>query len=196
MQCDVCGNEATHHETVVRGGAGVQRHLCEACARKQGLGAGAGPAVQAIQKAMTQAALSAAAEQLASAALACPACGLRLPEFRESGRLGCARCYEAFEVHLAPLIGRAHEGATHHTGRVSGAGAVGGVPVAPSPAGPQGRPRRPAMSVPEARRRLEILRRELAAAVAGEQYERAAALRDQMTKLEAVVRAAGPGGAA
>ena len=37
MKCDQCGQEATVHELRVVNGKKVERHLCEACARKQGI---------------------------------------------------------------------------------------------------------------------------------------------------------------
>ena len=37
MKCDQCGQEATVHELRVVNGKKVERHLCEACARKHNL---------------------------------------------------------------------------------------------------------------------------------------------------------------
>jgi len=37
MKCDQCEQEATVHELRVVGGKKVERHLCERCARKQGI---------------------------------------------------------------------------------------------------------------------------------------------------------------
>ncbi|MEK9145303.1 MAG: hypothetical protein AAB339_06820, partial [Elusimicrobiota bacterium] len=47
---------------------------------------------------------------------ACPACGLRWTEFRKTGRLGCAGCYEGFARPLAGLLRRIH-GTQRHLGK-------------------------------------------------------------------------------
>ena len=52
---------------------------------------------------------------VARGADACARCGATLQDFRESGRLGCAECYQAFEVPLRDLLRRLH-GSTHHMG--------------------------------------------------------------------------------
>ncbi len=38
VKCDQCDKEATVHEVTVRQGAKVEKHLCEACAAKLGIG--------------------------------------------------------------------------------------------------------------------------------------------------------------
>jgi protein arginine kinase activator len=82
----------------------------------------------------------------------CPHCGMTLAEFRQKGRLGCAHDYEVFADHLLPLLERIHN-ATEHVGRVPGGR------VAPED---------------------DSLERALAEAIAAEDYERAAALRDAL----------------
>ncbi|MCK5941350.1 MAG: hypothetical protein KAI24_05210, partial [Planctomycetes bacterium] len=47
----------------------------------------------------------------------CPGCGMSPADFRQKGRLGCPRCYEAFRHELMPLLQRIHE-AQSHTGRL------------------------------------------------------------------------------
>jgi protein arginine kinase activator len=79
---------------------------------------------------------------------------------------GCEHDYQTFEKDLAPLLQRAHDGATHHVGKVPRR--AGG----PAPAKP--------------RRMVDLakLRKELARAVEAEDYERAARLRDQIRREE------------
>jgi len=115
----------------------------------------------------------AGAPKAADQITACPTCGTPISQFRNSGLLGCQDCYRVFEPQLAPLIQRAHEGATHHPGK---------------------RPRTREVAVIDeraARRRLaelsarvEACRKQLADAVAAEHYERAAKLRDEVVRLE------------
>ena len=47
----------------------------------------------------------------------CPRCGLLYSAFKETGRLGCAECYTAFQFQLRPLLRRIH-GDTRHRGKV------------------------------------------------------------------------------
>ena len=95
---------------------------------------------------------------------ACPACAGAFSQLAERGRLGCPACYTAFAAELAlPL--RALHGRARHVGRVS--------------AGYRARK--------ETERRLAELRTQLKAVVAAEEYERAAALRDEIRGLEAAL---------
>lgn len=92
--------------------------------------------------------------------LACPACSLTLGAFKMRGRLGCPRCYEVFRSHVVALLDRVHD-ATSHQGRFPGRT----VRKAPDPVN------------------LTELRKQLEAAIAGEQYEEAARLRDRLRKI-------------
>lgn len=187
---------------MIRNGQVTQRNLCEACARAKGVKVQPGPLAQALTQAVLVqggagaegAAGPGAGAPVSAGALACGRCGLTYAQFRSTGMLGCAGCYEAFAGPLAPLVSRAHEGATHHVGkapkRLGGAGQVED-PAGAGSVGPGKRVTRAAalFGSPEERRaRIAVLKRQLAEAVAAEQYERAAQLRDEL-------RRAGPEGA-
>lgn len=160
MKCDRCDNEATVTDITRRHGQVFERHLCEKCAVELGVvAAGVGvPSTALAPK---------------PASPTCPQCGLSLNDFRQGGLLGCAACYKTFESTLAPMIERAHEGATHHVGK--------------TPRGMLQRagPAREAVlgGTQEHVERLKLLRRQLDDAVRAEQYERAAALRDELRRL-------------
>ncbi|MFZ9201602.1 MAG: UvrB/UvrC motif-containing protein [Opitutales bacterium] len=94
--------------------------------------------------------------------LACPNCGLNDADFRKRGRLGCPACWTAFASILDPLLGKVQRGAQH-----LGRGPAGGV-----------------LSADQAKLRLEAARREMSEAVASEDYEAAARLRDLIRTLE------------
>ncbi len=94
------------------------------------------------------------------AELTCPDCGVRFMEFRTLGRLGCPTDYQVFAKGLLPLLGRS-QGATRHVGKL---------------------PRRPTVGSNRPRLRL---RSEFRAAIALEDYERAASLRDQLRSKDA-----------
>ena len=114
-----------------------------------------GPAPQLDLQALIQLIMG---QPPAPAELTCPACGLKYAAFRAAGRLGCPDDYDAFRPALEPLLDRIHRG-TRHRGKA---------------------PRTAAR-----RAELSDLRGQLAAAVAAENYEDAAALRDRIRQKEA-----------
>jgi protein arginine kinase activator len=162
LPCQSCKKQpATVHLTdITPQGDKRERHLCDACAQEEGITPKPQPHVPineilsglVVQKSVIQ--------QLAE--LTCPHCKLTFVEFRNTGLLGCPSDYDAFEKALIPLIERAHEGSSHHIGKV---------------------PRR--LAAPLAvENDLIRLRRELNKAVDDEQYEAAARLRDRIRTLE------------
>ncbi|WP_337740378.1 UvrB/UvrC motif-containing protein, partial [Allisonella histaminiformans] len=48
--------------------------------------------------------------------MSCPSCGTTYQDFRQSGKLGCPSCYEAFREKLRPLFQQAG-GSHNHTGK-------------------------------------------------------------------------------
>ncbi len=205
------------HEVRIKGGKKQERHLCERCAREAGVSpvAKTPPFAQLLTQIIATPGMQDAAEFGASggadagggdavsgvgAAEAgkaaqltiCPNCGLPFSQFRATGLLGCPECYRSFEALLSPLLARAHEGGTHHVGRTpQGVGqplddalAVKG-------------DAKPGASTSEEREANEqvrkgreaTLRRQLAEAVAAEQYEKAAKLRDQLASVQATKQA-------
>jgi protein arginine kinase activator len=161
MLCENCKkNEASIHLTQIQNNEMTTRHLCESCAESMGLSSG--PAASApLADFIAQMGKSIAAETVAQAGT-CPSCGQTLADFKRSGRLGCARCYHTFDVSLRGLLRKLH-GGTQHSGKVY---------LPPDP------------SETDRTARVVSLRRSLSRAVEAEDFERAAALRDQIRKLE------------
>ncbi len=91
----------------------------------------------------------------------CPACGTSESFFAQKGLFGCSDCYRYFGERLEPLLRRIH-GSSSHTGKV--------------PARTGGRARLV--------KQIDQLRAQLREAVAREEYEKAAELRDRIKKLE------------
>lgn len=198
MKCDKCGGEATVHEVTIRSGKKVERHLCDRCAKGEGL------PVQSQSVSVTQVLSHFIAQQAAGAvapfagppaeaakATQCPACGTTYAQFRHDGLLGCPECYASFEIQLGPLLERAHEGGTHHVGKVPRR--VSGHALPPARPHRIDAPATPPRPTPDERaRRIETLRKRLAEAVAAEQYELAAKIRDELRQLEAPATSAAP----
>jgi protein arginine kinase activator len=154
MICQRCKNEASVHLTERVGGKRREIHLCAGCAKKSGLGLPESPPNLALDAVVQDLILTHVGELVGELAqLACPDCGIKYMEFRAGGRLGCPQDYRIFGRGLLPVLQRVH-GATRHVGKV-------------------------ARQRPGAIRRLR-LRSQLREAVAREDYEEAARLRDQL----------------
>lgn len=165
MLCEQCGkNEATISQTDVVNNTKRTRHLCEACHAALGYGAPlAGDQVQAsLPKAekphITFQLASSAGESVSDAT--CPTCGMTLAEFRKRGVVGCAEDYDHFREHLKGLLMRLH-GARRHSGRM---------------------PRAVAAQLARSDQ-IARLQSDLEIAVATENYEEAATIRDRIEAL-------------
>lgn len=199
VKCDRCDNEATVHEVMIKSGKRHERHLCEGCAKASGLAIQThAPITQLLTQYITSQVQPGAgnpAGQAAAAAInTCPTCGQTQQQFRQTGLLGCPHCYAAFEAQLGALLARAHDGGTHHVGKRPARLGQGPNPErAAVPA--QSMPTGPAKSRPGTAAglsaRIQAMRQQLADAVAAEQYERAASLRDELKRLEALETAPG-----
>jgi protein arginine kinase activator len=170
VRCEACSQaEATVHLIEVVDGRKREVHLCAPCAESRGVVID--PSVlQVAAQQVSEVVGGTMAELLGSGRLApgprktCPSCGSTLEDFRQTSRFGCPEDYNVFREEIEPLLARVQRtvGPPRHTGRVSERA--------------QGRRRRS--------KRLESLRAELDLAVANEDFERAAALRDQLRCLE------------
>lgn len=156
-QCEHCKRaEATFHQLdIKRDGEKVERHLCEKCALAAGLLQNQKASAANVEAFMLAGKVTAAA----LGSMVCEQCGISYLEFRNQGQLGCPHDYEAFREALHPLIERAQDGGSHHTGKFPKS---------------RGGDRR------TTEQELARLRRQLDEALQAEDYERAARLRDRI----------------
>lgn len=158
--CQVCNQaKATVHITDTLPKP-HDRHLCEECAEREGL-------IKKQHHVTTNEILQQFIKQKTGLAgggqdLSCPKCGLTFREFQVKGQLGCPHDYEVFRAVLTPLLERAHDGASHHVGKVPGT----------------------ADETVQRETGLLRLRRELQEAIDAENYEQAAQVRDLIDNLE------------
>lgn len=152
--CIHCKLPTTLHLTKVIDGEALKIGLCSNCPNAKQLKDGVGWDLLDGPKPAIQTCLSSVG------GARCPGCGLTPADFKEHGRLGCARCYEAFEAKLTPLLKNLQRGTCH----------VGKAP----------RGKRRSVS-PE---QIEALKKRLDEHVSREEYEMAAVVRDQLRSLE------------
>lgn len=186
---------------MIRGGKSVERHLCERCARQSSLAPSVPPGTSAASAIIAQAIVeSGAPDAERGGPVACPACGLALSQFRNEGTLGCPGCYDAFAHKLNSLLERAHEGGTHHTGKVPKRLARERDPRRAGDGGGSGgagaSPQQIVIGLEERKRRIASIQKQLEDAVLAEQYERAAELRDELRRLAPGDEGAAGGGGA
>ena len=162
MICDICNKKkATVHLTEIVDEQMTEMHLCEECAREK--------SVQMEQQFGLADLLAGLADfgkqvkDLEKVKLECPNCGMNYEEFRKFGRLGCSACYPAFKQHLASLLKKIH-GSSRHVGKM------------------------PVKFWKEGKKKgidtLQELRQQLEQAIDGEDFEKAAALRDKIREFE------------
>lgn len=149
--------------TVVKEGRSEERHLCAECASEKGLAGQLGAAISSLSYLLDDIIKELAAPEEDGQELFCRACGLKLSQFRRTGRLGCAGCYQAFATLLRRMI-RQVQGSGRHLGKPK---------VQPS-----------AARTPSPAEKLALLRTEMAQAVSREDFELAATLRDRIRVLE------------
>ncbi|MHC4295291.1 MAG: UvrB/UvrC motif-containing protein [Planctomycetota bacterium] len=157
-KCDKCDKPATVHLTDIINGQKIEKDLCEECAATEGFSFKTNIPISMLLEDFV---LHGTSDE-DTLQRKCEVCGTTLSEFRNQGVLGCPHDYETFEDELTTLLQRAHEGASQHVGKV------------PHRAG----------SAQKKMNAVLRLRAQLKAAVASEDYEKAAELRDQIKDLE------------
>lgn len=161
MICENCGeNEARVHYTAWENNQPRELHVCQECAVEKGIVAVSNDATKFSIQEPVIALIGDTALGSRIGRIECSACGLLYSTFRETGRLGCAGCYESFAEPLQPLLRRIH-GNLSHVGRA---------------------PER-SMDTDQRREELRAVQVEMESAIHRENFERAAELRDRIRRL-------------
>ena len=156
MLCCICKErEAKVHLTQIVGEKVQKVDLCEECAKHKGVN---DPAGFSLADLLLGLGASQEMEQASGGPeLKCPHCGFSHADFKKAGRLGCSECYVTFAEGLEGLLKQMHKG-TKHVGKI-----------------PQ--------SLQHSRDladKLKSLQKKLDKAVADEDFEQAAVVRDEI----------------
>jgi protein arginine kinase activator len=175
MVCDICGKKkATVHLTEIVDEQMSEMHLCEECARQKSTQMeqqfGLADLLAGLSADTSKASTSKEGEK---SALKCSRCGLAYEDFRKFGRLGCGECYTSFKEHLTGLLRKIH-GSNKYMGKTPSkyqenqtASLSQGATTALLPT-----------------EDLSDLKKQLQSAVAAEDFEKAAVIRDKIRSLE------------
>ena len=167
MVCPICNKrEATIHLTQIVNNEKISTSMCQECAAQRGFHSPLdnvpfplAEILSGMTKHMPRKQNDTPAEQLT-----CPNCKMSFDQFANQGRFGCGECYQTFRARLEVIMRKIH-GASLHRGRNPGMEATSDttalVPV----------------------REEERLESALKQAIADEDFERAAELRDKLHQL-------------
>lgn len=153
--CQICKQmEATVHLTQIINGVKTDMLVCNQCAGNSGIKIDLNSLITGLLGLQNQ------EREVEINTLTCDVCGMTTKEFNNTGKMGCANCYEAFFEPLQTLLNRMH-GKTHHIGKA-----------------PKKQELAQLTGV-----QIEELKDELAACIKTEEYERAAEIRDRIKEL-------------
>lgn len=175
MLCEKCHkNQASVHITKIINSKKTEMHLCSECAKaEQGMSDFFNPYgilknIMDIESEFAGGLKSPLREER------CKICGQSFEDFEKSGKVGCSSCYDTFRDELIPIIRRIHS-STQHVGEKEAA-------------------KQPAAKVQNTEAfEIAKLRAQLKTAIAKEDYEQAATLRDKINELKAQKESVKPG---
>lgn len=165
MLCQKCKEkQASTHIKTITDGQLRELHLCNACAVKEGY-------ANAFYHFDIGSLLSGLLGESSAKTKAtrCSKCGASFEEIAQRGKVGCAQCYHTFDSQLLPMIRKIH-GAVIHKGK---------------------RPGGSSLRVQDEKRQMMLLHKTtlekkqqaLKQAIAQQDFEQAAVLRDQIKEL-------------
>ena len=161
MKCQICDeNIATIHLTEIEKGVNKEIHLCESCYQDEKKNVIGEPTqdVDDLIKNLVKSIDTAAAQD---DNIRCTVCGTSYSDFQKKGLFGCPQDYSVFEKSVVPLLEKIH-GSIEHKGKAP----------------------KTTISKKGHAEQLVVLRKELEDAIQNEMFEKAAGIRDEITKLE------------
>lgn len=169
MICQECGQKpATLHFTKIVNGEKTELRLCETCAGEKGEmfpGSSSNFSIHHLLSGLlnfdSPISASGGSSPTVERVFRCETCGLTYAQFSKSGRFGCEDCYRYFAPRLGPIFRRIH-GNMEHSGKV---------------------PKRTGGAI-RIKKEISELKRQLQQKIELEEFEQAAAIRDQIKDLE------------
>ncbi|PKM49782.1 MAG: hypothetical protein CVV02_14330 [Firmicutes bacterium HGW-Firmicutes-7] len=159
MMCDKCNERAaTVVITQIVGDKNIKLYLCEKCSSEtEGLMREDHNSFEHFLSGL----INVKSTNFKNDLLKCEKCGMTIESFRKNSKVGCANCYSTFNNYFESLIKRIHSN-TEHTGK------------------------RPSKLDGEIKtiQRIDTLQNNLKKAIASEEYELAAQLRDEIRSLK------------
>lgn len=155
LKCSHCNNPATVHLTQIVNNKIIKVDLCESCAQAKGVTDSEGFSLADLLSKTNL------VSENADPQITCSDCGLTTADFRRTGRLGCASCYQSFLPVIRPALEDMHAGTAHK----------GKVPEI-------------ALTRQSSAAELQALENALQRAVSEEAYEDAAKYRDQIKAIQ------------
>jgi len=156
-----------------------EMHLCEECARQKSSQMEQQFGLADLLAGLSDPSKSSTSKDSEKNVLKCSRCGLLYEDFRKFGRLGCGECYVSFKEHLAGLLRKIH-GSNKYLGKTPGTYPASNKALTLTEGGSaEGAPA--ALLGSES---LDDLKRQLQMAIAAEDFEKAAILRDKIRGLE------------
>lgn len=170
MICEHCKQRnATVTVTQVQNGQKVEHHYCDVCASQfHPFHAEFKQEPVSIQQLLsnwfgspTWQQKVGEKQQVQTQQQTCPRCGFTYKQFLKEGKFGCSNCYDTFSEHLPKLFNRIQAGPQH----------IGKMPGSRN-------------NIYVMKKQIEDIRKRMKVAVAEEQFEEAAKLRDEARELE------------
>ena len=170
MICDRCHkNEANVHITKIVNGVKQELNLCDKCAKEieeiNMIGDVEFDTPFSLQNIingiMDYVNYNKSSKDVNNYELVCKNCNTSYREFKKDGLLGCSECYKNLNEALIPIIKRV-QGSIEHTGKV---------------------PKKSAKDIYN-KRKIIKLKQKLQKAIALEEYEKAAEIRDEIKELK------------
>ncbi len=206
MKCDAgCqwGEEATIFFSYIEDGKVRKVNLCKRCAQEKGVDDPTGYSLVDMLQGMGDEKPSSTAPGGGTDELVCGDCGFSQTDFKKTGRFGCASCYSVFSDGLETLLEAMHKN-TEHTGKVptfiedlpedgediidesdllDDAGLDLGFHLDEQDQSTEEAPQQEAGLSPDVS--IAVLQDQLDVAISAEDYEEAARLRDEISRMEA-----------
>ena len=162
MQCDRCGKPSVYHSTLIVNGVSQTTNLCRDCAIKEGVFNSAPTSI--FDDMFSAFADFMPYEQVQD--ITCPVCKTTLREFKNTSKLGCPNCYDAFREEISNIIGRIAPYSTHKVESLTQT------------------KENPSKKVETKEEKIKQLREDMALAVKEERYEDAGKIKKQIQRLE------------